>query len=144
MNILISACLLGIACRYDGRSVPLPDSILTKLKNEYHLIPVCPEIFGGLPTPRLPSECSERGVLRCDGADMTDAYLRGANETLRLARLFDCRYAILKERSPSCGKGQIYDGTFTGTLTAGNGITASLLMENGITVLGESELASLP
>ncbi len=144
MNILISACLLGTSCRYDGRSVPLPDSILTKLKNEHHLIPVCPEIFGGLPTPRLPSECSERGVLRCDGADMTDAYLRGANETLRLARLFDCRYAILKERSPSCGKGQIYNGTFTGTLTAGNGITASLLMENGITVLGESELSSLP
>lgn len=140
MNVLISACLLGAACRYDGKSAPLPAPLLERLKHACHLIPVCPEIFGGLPTPRLPAECRNGRVQRRDGADITDAYRRGAAETLRLALFFDCRYAILKERSPSCGKGQIYDGTFSGRLAAGNGITASLLEENGILVFGESDL----
>lgn len=140
MNVLISACLIGTPCRYDGKSAPLSGGILDKLKNTCHLIPVCPEIFGGLPTPRLPAEHQNGRVLRRDGADITDAYLRGAREVLRLARFFDCHYAILKERSPSCGKGRIYDGTFSGVLTSGDGITASLLKENGIIVFGESDI----
>lgn len=140
MNVLISACLLGTACRYDGKSAPLPAPLLERLKYACHLIPVCPEVFGGLPTPRLPAECGNGRVQRRDGADITDAYRRGAAEALRLARFFDCRYAILKERSPSCGKGQIYDGTFSGRLAAGDGVTAALLEEDGLCVFGESEI----
>lgn len=140
-TILISACLLGAACRYDGCSKPLEAQIIEKLKQNYHLIPVCPEIMGGLPTPRIPAEITPDGrVLRQDGADVTENYLRGAQEALRLAEIFQCKNAVLKERSPSCGAGKIYDGTFTKTLTDGNGIAADLLIESGIRVIGESEI----
>lgn len=106
MNILISACLLGVSCRYDGRSMPLPDRVILELKRKYHLIPVCPEIMGGLPTPRAPAEIlpEQKKVLRKDGTDITEAYRRGAEETLRLAQLFGCKLAVLKERSPPAGK----------------------------------------
>lgn len=116
MNILISACLLGVSCRYDGRSVPLPDTVISELKCRYRLIPVCPEIMGGLPTPRSPAEIlrGQEKVIRKDGVDVTEPYRRGAEETLRLAHLFDCKLAVLKERSPSCGKGRIHDGSFSG------------------------------
>lgn len=140
-TILISACLLGVACRYDGCSKPLEREIIETLKKKYHLIPVCPEIMGGLTTPRLPSEISSNGnVVRRDGTDVTENYLRGAKEALRLAKIFDCEGAIMKERSPACGSGKIYNGTFTKTLTDGDGIAASLLKQNGITVIGESEI----
>ena len=140
-NILISACLLGVACRYDGCRKPLPSDVIARLRKKYHLIPICPEVMGGLPTPRIPAEVqSDRRVLRADGADVTENYKKGAEEALRLAKLFDCRFAILKEKSPSCGAGRIYDGSFTRTLTDGDGIAAALLRENGIRVMGESEL----
>ena len=140
-NALISACLLGVSCRYDGLTKPLDADIISALQARYHLIPVCPEIFGGLPTPRLPAEIGkDREVFRNDGVSVTEAYQRGAGEALRLAKLFDCKIAILKERSPSCGSGIIYDGTFTGAKTKADGITAALLKENGILVMGESEL----
>ena len=142
-SVLISACLLGMTCRYDGLSKPLPTATLHALQERFSLIPVCPEIFGGLATPRLPAEISGDAVLRQDGVDVTAAYRRGAEETLRLARLFDCKLAILKERSPSCGKGAVYDGTFSATLTRGDGITAALLARHGIRVIGESEAAKL-
>ena len=113
------------------------------LMEQYHLIPICPEQLGGLPTPRKPSERQGGRVVMADGRDVTAEYRRGAEEALHLARLYGCTAAVLKERSPSCGKGQIYDGTFTGTLTAGDGVTAELLTAGGIKVYGESELEKL-
>ncbi len=137
-TVLISACLLGVRCRYDGASKPLAE--IEALRQQYHLIPVCPEVFGGLPTPREPAERQGERVVTRSGQDVTDAYRRGAEETLRLAQLFGCRLAILKEKSPSCGSGERYDGTYSGTLTAGNGVTADLLLQNGVAVLGESQI----
>ena len=140
-NILISACLLGVACRYDGCKKPLSAPIIEKLQQQYHLIPICPEIMGGLSTPRLPSEIQpNRTVMRSDGADVTENYQRGAQESLQLAGLFHCKLAILKEKSPSCGSGKIYDGSFSKTLTEGDGITSELFKKNGILVIGESEV----
>lgn len=141
MNVLISACLLGVACRYDGRSCPKLPSPLSA--EGITFIPVCPEILGGLPTPRLPAERQGERVVRRDGADVTAEYCRGAAETLRLARLYRCTAAVLKERSPSCGKGKIYDGSFSGVLTDGSGVTAQALSDAGIAVYGESELPLL-
>ena len=142
-SILISACLLGVACRYDGLSKPLDSEIIEKLRTEYHLIPVCPEVMGGLPTPRIPAEISSDGkVLRQDGIDVSENYIRGAHEALRLARIFQCDTALMKEKSPSCGARKIYDGSFSKTLTSGNGIAADLLQKNGIQTIGESEIFS--
>ncbi len=107
------------------------------------LVPVCPEILGGLPTPRTPSERQGERVVSKTGADVTAAYRKGAEEALRLARLFGCRKALLKERSPSCGRGQIYDGSFSGRLIPGDGVTARLLEQEGIAVFGESQLQQL-
>ena len=140
-NVIVSACLLGTACRYDGKS--RADSRVISLIKKANLIPVCAEILGGLPTPRVPAEIVGDKVIRRDGADVTEEYVRGAKEVLRLAELYGCRYALLKERSPSCGKRLIYDGTFSGTLSEGDGITAKLLEEHGISVFGESETEKL-
>ncbi len=138
MKILVSACLLGCACRYDGKSKP--DARTLALLARHTLIPVCPEQLGGLPTPRIPCERKGERVLRRDGADMTEAYERGAEEVLRLARLYGARAAILKAKSPACGVGTVYDGTFTRTLTEGNGVLAELLLKNGIRILTENDL----
>ena len=140
-NILVSACLLGVACRYDGKRKP--NEAVIALKEKYNLIPVCPEIMGGLPTPRLPSEIRGETVIMENGEDVTDKYSKGAEETLRFARLFGCGKAVLKEKSPSCGSGRIYDGTFSKTLTEGNGVTAGMLLANGIRVAGETEIDAL-
>ena len=137
-NILVSACLLGIGCRYDGKHKANPEVL--KLREKYNLIPVCPEIFGGLPTPRIPSERIGDKVMMKDGTDVTENYQRGAREALELCRIYDIKTAILKERSPSCGKGEIYDGSFSGTLTKRDGVSAELLIKEGIRVLGESEI----
>ena len=138
LNILISACLMGINCRYNGKSEKINE--LEELKNKYNLIPVCPEIYGGLKTPRNPSEIVNNRVVTNSGEDVTKEYKKGAEEILRFAKFYDCKYAILKERSPSCGYGKIYDGTFTGTLIDGDGITARLLKEHGIKITGETSL----
>ena len=139
--ILVSACLLGVPCRYDGKSKAKAEVLA--LQRERVLIPVCPEVYGGLPTPRPPAERQGGAVRTRSGIDVTDQYRRGAEETLRLCRLLGCEAAVLKERSPSCGRGQIYDGTFSGTLTAGDGVTAELLTANGIPVYGESQIETL-
>ena len=141
--LLISRCLLGDACRYDGKSKPLPAETLQALRSRYELIPVCPEVLGGLPTPRTPSERQGSRVVMQTGADVAAEYRRGAMEALRLAQARNVCAAVLKERSPSCGKGEIYDGTFTGTLKEGNGVTAEVLLENGFAVYGESEIDTL-
>ena len=139
--ILISACLLGCACRYDGKSKPHP--LAQELARRGLVIPVCPEQLGGLPTPRAPSEQQNDRVVSADGTDVTTQYRRGAEAALRLCRLTGCEAAILKERSPSCGCGEIYDGSFSGTLTVGDGVTAELLRKNGVPVYGESHVAAL-
>lgn len=137
---LISACLLGVDCRYDGGNNRMSDEKLEKLKAEYELIPVCPEAYGGLTTPRTPSERLDGMVLSKLGADVTEEFQKGAQAALYLAKLFGAELAILKENSPSCGSGTIYDGTFSGTLTPGDGVTAELLKKHGIAVIGESKI----
>ena len=142
MTVLVSACLLGVPCRYDGQSKRHP--LVQELCRRHRVIPVCGEIFGGLPTPRPPAELQRDGrVVDRAGKDVTEAYRLGAEEVLELARLTGAEAAVLKERSPSCGSGAVYDGTFSGTLTAGWGAAAGLLREQGIRVLGESRLEEL-
>lgn len=139
--LLISACLLGVNCRYDGGSMLLPQA--EALRDRYQLVPVCCEVYGGLPTPRIPCEIRNGRVWRQDGSDMTENFQRGAQEILRLARFFGCRRALLKERSPSCGFGVIYDGTFQGGYAPGNGVLAQLLHDNGLDIYGESRVGEL-
>ena len=136
-KLLISACLLGVPCRYDGKSKPVAS--IERLREKYELIPICPEQLGGLPTPRNPSERIGGRVVMEDGTDVTTQYQKGAQAALELCLREGCVAAVLKERSPSCGSGEIYDGTFTRSLVAGDGVTAELLKENGIKVYGESE-----
>ena len=138
--LLISACLLGAACRYDGQSKAMAD--WERLKERYALIPVCPEQLGGLATPRAPAERRGDRVVTQTG-DVTAQYARGAEEALHLAQAMGCRKALLKERSPSCGSGGIYDGTFTRTLTAGDGVTAELLKYHGLAIYGETRWEDL-
>ena len=140
-HLLISACLLGAQCRYDGQSKPVLEMVA--LSEQFDLVPLCPEQLGGLPTPRTPAERIEDCVITKDGRDVTAEYRRGAAQALHLARTCGCKIALLKERSPSCGSGTIYDGMFSGGLTAGDGITAELLRQNGIAVYGESEIGRL-
>ena len=140
-KIIVSACLLGIPCRYDGKSKPTEEVIA--LKNKYELIPVCAEVLGGLPTPRIGAEIVGDKVVRQDGIDVTYEYNKGANEVLKIAQKNGCTKAILKSKSPSCGKGKIYDGTYTRTLIDGNGILTDLLLKNNITVYSETEIDKL-
>lgn len=141
MNILISACLLGVNCRYDGTGKL--DKKIEAIKQSHNLIPICPEIYGGLPTPREAAERVKDKILTKSGVDVTDSYQRGAEEILKLAKMFDCKYAILKERSPSCGYGKIYDGTFMGNIIEGNGVLAELLTDNNIAIIGEARIEEL-
>ena len=141
MRMLVSACLLGFKCRYDGKSCGKEN--VTALMEKHELIPFCPEIYGGLTTPRDPAEIRGDRVVNSKGRDVTAEYTKGAEEALRMAKLYGCDTALLKEKSPSCGSGKIYDGTFTGTLTDGWGIAARLLKEKGIRVLGESDIDKL-
>ena len=136
-------CLLGEPCRYDGKSVPLDGTIIEKLKEKYTLVTVCPEQEGGLPTPRIPAERQGENVVRRDGIDVTAEYRKGAEVALSLCRRFDISIALMKAKSPSCGAGRIYDGTFSGTLTDGDGVTVSLLSGNGIKIFTENDINSL-
>lgn len=140
MNVLISACLLGLACRYDGQRKEYSAVEELLKERDIHLIPFCPEQGGGLATPRDPAERQGDAVRTQSGRDVTEQYRRGAAMALNLAQTFGCAVAVLKEKSPSCGSGRIYDGTFTRTLTAGDGVTAELLKKHGIAVIGESQI----
>lgn len=142
-RLLISACLLGANCKYSGGSNRLPEEKLSALRERYLLLPVCPETVGGLGVPRAPSERRGEIVVSRNGTDVTAAYREGAQVACKLCERFRCRSALLKERSPSCGCGSIYDGSFTGTLIAGNGIAAEALLSRGIAVFGESEIEKL-
>lgn len=140
-KLLCSACLLGVPCRYDGKSKPIKDIEL--LKEKFQLFPVCPEVEGGLTTPRLPCEIRNDRVIRKDGEDLTDAYQLGAEKTLRLAKENGITLALLKEKSPSCGVHFRYDGSFQGVPVKDSGITCALLKENDITVFSEDDLKNL-
>lgn len=135
---LCSACLLGIKCRYDGKSKL--DMKVIELSKKEILIPICPEQLGGLPTPREPAEQRRKKVITKSGEDITQNFKKGAEEVLKLAKLFGVKEAILKQKSPSCGCGKIYDGTFSGRIIKGDGVTTSLLKKNGIKVISGEDL----
>ena len=137
MNIIVSECLLGVNCKYSGGN-NLNERVL-RLGEKHTLIPVCPEQLGGLSTPREPSEIIGKRVINKSGRDVTENYVRGAKETLKTARAYNCRCAVLKERSPSCGTKEVYDGTFSKTVVSGKGITAALLENNGIEIYNEND-----
>lgn len=134
-KILVSACLLGTNCKYNGLNNYIPN-ILEDLKN-FIIIPICPEVDGGLNTPRIPSEVKGKKVFNKDGKDNTKYFEQGAQLALDKALKNDCHYAILKSKSPSCGYHNIYDGSFTNTLVNDSGITARLLEQNGIKIFTE-------
>ena len=140
-SVLISACLVGVCCRYDGKSTMLAQIEL--LKKRFHLIPVCPEVYGGLPTPRESAEKIEGRVVSASGLEVTDCFAKGSQECLKLGLLLACKTAILQDRSPSCGYGTIYDGTFTGHLTIGKGVFAELLEKQGILIVSSSQIEVL-
>ena len=137
----VSACLLGTPCRYDGKSKA--DARVQALVGKYEIVPVCPEQLGGLPTPRVPSERRGERVVTAGGRDVTEAYRRGAEAALALCQQNGCEAAVLKEKSPSCGCGQIYDGTFSSRLIAGDGVTVEMFKAHGIVVCGESDVEKL-
>ena len=132
-KILVSACLLGVNCKYNGGN-NASDEVDEFLK-DYEIIPICPEIMGGLTTPRVAAEQKGDKVITKEGKDVTEQYKKGAEECLFLAKKYDVKKALLKLKSPSCGVGQIYDGTFSHTLINKNGITAQLLIENGVEII---------
>lgn len=146
--IIVSACLCGINTRYDGKS-NLNEKVM-KLLKEGKAVLVCPEQLGGLSTPRPPHEIvhgtgaqvldGDAKVISIEGSDGTLEFIKGAEETLKIAKEVNANIAILKAKSPSCGKGKIYDGSFSGKKIDGNGVTAELLIRNGITVYSEEEL----
>ena len=137
--IIVSACLLGVACNHRGLSSP--SAAVAALADEARLIPICPEVAGGLPTPRGPAEIQGDGrVLTAEGTDVTDAYMRGANQAVNVARAAGATRAVLKARSPSCGCHEVYDGTFTGTLRPGLGVTAAALQAAGCAVESDEDL----
>lgn len=145
MNILVSACLLGVNCKYDGSNNNVQK--LEQLIKKYNLVPICPEQLGGLSTPRCASEiCSGTGkevlkgisrVISKDRKDVSQEFVKGAVEVLDIAKKYNCKIAILKQRSPSCGSGLIYDGSFNSNIVEGNGVCSQLLIDNGVKVVSE-------
>lgn len=148
MRILVSACLLGINCKYNGGNNK--NENVLNLIEKYILIPVCPEQLGGLSTPREPAEIvggngsdvlsREAKVVTNSGKDITQMFVKGAEETLKIAKMFKAKIAILKDGSPSCGVKHIYDGTFTHRIKSGSGVTASILKKSGMIVISEVEI----
>lgn len=132
-KILISACLIGLNCKYNGGNNE--NSKLVELMKEKDLVPICPEQLGGLKTPRVSAERKQEKVITKEGVDVTKEYQKGAEEVLNLAKKLNIKKAILKSRSPSCGIDEIYDGTFSHTLIKRDGVAAELLKKNGIEVI---------
>lgn len=142
-KLLISACLAGINCKFNGENNLLDREILDEISKRYHLLFVCPEVFGGLNTPREPAEMKDGLVVTKSAKDLSENFINGAKICLKIAKLNGCKKAILKARSPSCGSGQIYDGSFTKKLILGDGVAAKLLKENEILVFSEDEIGRL-
>ena len=154
MKILVSACLLGRPVRYDGQAKTLHDDLLERWRAEGRLVPLCPEVAAGLPTPRAPAEIepgrtaddvlADRGrVLDSQGNDVSGAFRRGAEIALETARANTCRFALLTDGSPSCVSQRVYDGSFSGTTLSGQGVVAALLTRHGIRVFSERDIAAL-
>ncbi len=138
MKILVSACLLGENYKYNGKNNY--NNLVVSLAKDFEIFPICPEVFGGLSVPRLPSEILNDKVINDSDIDLTLEFKNGAYKALQIALDNDIKYAILKEKSPSCGVRQIYDGTFSGNLIVGKGITTRLLEEHGIKCFSELEI----
>lgn len=145
---------MGQAVRYDGAAKPLSHPIMDRWRAERRLVTLCPEMSAGLPVPRPPAEIEAGAdgeavldgharILEITGGDVTEPFLAGAQNALALARAENCRFALLIDGSPSCGSGFIYDGTFSGTRHAGNGVVAALLRREGIAVYAHSEIEAL-
>lgn len=137
-KILVSACLAGINCKYNDKNNE--NEKIIELIKEKDVILICPEQLGGLKTPRTPAEIKNNKVINKEGIDVTEEYQKGAQEVLKIAQKFNIKTAILKSKSPSCGKGKIYDGTFSNKLIEGNGITAELLKKHGIKVISSDDI----
>lgn len=140
-KILISACLIGVNCKYNGGNNE--NELVTEYIKDKEIIIICPEIMGGLSTPRNPSEIKLDKVITNKGQDVTENFKKGAEEALKLAKKFNVKKALLKSKSPSCGSNCIYDGTFTNTLIEGDGLTTKLLKQNGIEVITEKDLINI-
>ncbi|MCY6484706.1 DUF523 domain-containing protein [Clostridium aestuarii] len=143
---LVSACLAGVNCRYNGGNIT--NIVIQELVKQGKAIAICPEQLSGLPTPRacceiVIAENGNRKIATKDGQDFTKEFVEGAEKTLAIAKVIDVKKAILQSRSPSCGCGTIYNGTFTGNLKKGYGFTAELLIKNGIEVYTENDLDKL-
>lgn len=153
-KILVSACLMGHAVRYDGRAKPLVHPAIERWMREGRLVTICPEMSAGMPVPRPPAEIADMAdgedvlagaarVVELSGGDVTDEFLQAAENAVRLATDSGCRYALLIDGSPSCGSGFIYDGTFSGNRRNGNGVTAAALKLAGIEVFSDREIDRL-
>lgn len=141
IKILVSQCLYGEkTVRYDGKYRQLDDPVFQKWKEEGRLIPVCPKVSGGLPVPRPPAERRGDKVINREGTDVTEEYLAGARDALQAAKQENAAFALLKEKSPSCGSRLIYDGSFERVLKEGSGVCAELLRKAGIRVFSEDEI----
>jgi len=139
--IVVSACLAGIDCKWDGTSNACEQVI--RMVQDGIAVPVCPEQLGGLSTPRIPAEQIGNKVVTRDGKDVTNSFIKGATEAFKITRMTNCTKAILKANSPSCGSGTVYDGTFTGKLSHGDGVFTKKLKENNIIVFSEKEIGKL-
>ncbi len=153
-KILVSACLMGHAVRYDGQSKPLLHPAIDRWRQEGRLVTICPEMSAGMPVPRPPAEIASglsgpdvvdgaAVVVENTGRDVTREFLEAAENALALARETGCRFALLIDGSPSCGSGFVYDGTFSGARHKGQGVTAALLARNGIEVYSDREIEAL-
>lgn len=141
MKIAVSSCLLGICCKYNGKSNYNKE--ICALKEKHQLIPICPEVLGGLSIPRIPAEIIKDQVINQEGVNVTKNYIQGAKKAYQILEENDIRVVILKSKSPSCGKGEIYDGTFSHTLIEGNGITSQLFLEKNIKIYNENNFKDL-
>ncbi len=153
-KILVSACLMGHAVRYDGQAKPLLHPAIARWIEEGRLVTICPEMSAGMPVPRPPAEIAGGAdgedvlggmarVVEITGHDVTDEFVQAARNALALASETGCRYALLIDGSPSCGSGFVYDGTFSGQKLAGNGVTAALLKQAGIAVYSDRNVEML-
>ena len=142
-KLLISACLAGENCKYSGGNNFIGETALASLGDKYELVSVCPEVMGGLSVPRIPCERIGARVMNERGEDVTAQFKAGAELTANICERQGVKKALLKEKSPSCGSGRIYDGTFSHTVIAGDGVTAQRLRALGIALYGESEIEKL-
>ena len=142
-KVLVSSCLLGQPVRYDGQSKGLTSDILTQWLQEKRVVAFCPEVAGGLPTPRAPAEINAEKVITSTGEDVTDEFQLGAVKALALCKAQQIKFALLKESSPSCGRNTIYDGSHKGVKVPGMGLTAEQLVKAGVQVFSEEQLPEL-